>query len=180
MITVSSFRQNDKNFHRTWYRSKPSDRDMRNCLPFVAYYKNAFNNHSMSGLSGDFLSSNSLPTASASDSGPHKAATHLGPSKSGGFDGIPALIIKVCSGILITVLKFIFNLRLSQRISPTFWKQADFVPVFKKRKTALVNNYRPISIPNTFSEIFKIITHEQVSHNLKSEFNPLSAWIHQI
>ena len=45
----------------------------------------------------------------------HKAVKPPRPSKSVALDGIPAHIIKDCSDILITVLKFIFNLRLSQR-----------------------------------------------------------------
>jgi hypothetical protein len=56
------------------------------------------------------------------------------PSKSGGLDGIPALNIKGCSGIPITVLKFIFNFGLSQRISTTFWKKADFFSRFQNTK----------------------------------------------
>jgi hypothetical protein len=73
----------------------------------------------MSGLSVDFPSLNSLPTASASHSDHHKAVRHLHPAKSVVLDGIPALIKKGCSDNLMNVLKFIFNLKLSQQISPT-------------------------------------------------------------
>jgi hypothetical protein len=33
------------------------------------------------------------------------------------------------------------------------WKQAPVVPIFKKGNSALVTNYRPISILNNFSKI---------------------------
>jgi hypothetical protein len=64
-----------------------------------------------------------------------------------------------CPDILKTVLKFIFNLSLAQRIFPTLWKEVSVVPIFKKGKTALVNNYRPTSILSTFSKISEIINH---------------------
>jgi len=102
----------------------------------------------------DFRSSDSLPKASVSDSDFLNAMWCLHPSKSDGFDGIPAFIIKGCSDILIPVFKFIFNINSSQRIFPTLWKQAAVIPVFREGKAALVNNYGSISILSTFSEIF--------------------------
>ena len=77
---------------------------------------------------------------------------------------------KSCSDILITVLKFVFDLSLSQRVFPTRWKQSAVALVFKKGKTAFVNNYRPISILSTSCEIFEIFILEHVSHHLQSKF----------
>ena len=54
------------------------------------------------------------------------------------------------------VLKFIFNLSFSHRIFPTLWKQVTIIPSFKKRKTALVNNYRRISVLSTFPKYSKL------------------------
>jgi hypothetical protein len=46
-----------------------------------------------------------------------------------------AFIIRVYLDNLILVLKYIFNLSLSQRIFPTLLKQAAVVPIFKEGKT---------------------------------------------
>jgi hypothetical protein len=83
----------------------------------------------------------------------NKAIRRLRPQNSVGIDGISALIINGCSDILTHVLNFIFHLRLSQRIFffPSGNKGPLF-PILKKRKTALVNNYRLISILNTFPQ----------------------------
>jgi hypothetical protein len=119
----------------------------------------------------DFQSSDSLPIASVSDSDFLNAVWCLYPSKSGGFDGIPAFIIKG-SDILIPVFKCIFNLSSSQQIFPILWKQAAVVPIFKEGKAALESNYGSISILNTFSEIFEIIIHELVSYHLTPKSKP--------
>jgi hypothetical protein len=76
----------------------------------------------------DFWSSDSISTASACDSDVHKTIKRLRPSKSVRIDGIHALIVKGCSDILMTVLKFIFNLGFSQRIFPTLSKSVTTVP----------------------------------------------------
>ena len=100
-----------------------------------------------------FRSSDSLPTASVSDADVHKVTRRLWASKSAGLDGIPTFIIKGCLDVLIPVLKFTFILSQSQRTFLTLWKQAAIVRIFREGKTAIVNNCRPISIPNTFQYI---------------------------
>jgi hypothetical protein len=70
------------------------------------------------------------------------------------LDEILCFVIKGCCEILVPVLRFIFNLGLSQNTFPNLWKQAAIVPVFKKGKTSSVGNYRPIAILNNFSKVF--------------------------
>jgi hypothetical protein len=91
-----------------------------------------FNDARMSKFSW-VRSSDSLLRASVSDSDVRKATRRLRQSKSVGLDGIPAFIIKGCLDVLIPVLKFIFNLSLSQCIFLTLWKQASFVPILKTK-----------------------------------------------
>jgi hypothetical protein len=129
---------------------------MQSCRSFAAYFKSVFTKHCMHDISTDFWSSDSLPIASVCDSNVHKTIKRLRPSKSVGIDGIHAFTIKSCFGILMSVLKFICNLSFSQRLFPTFWKQITIVPNFKKRETALVNNYRPIYVVSTFQKYSKL------------------------
>jgi hypothetical protein len=51
------------------------------------------------------------------------------------------------------------------------WKQAVIVPVFKKRNTSSVGNWRPISILNNFLKAFAFIIYAHVSHFLKYKLN---------
>ena len=113
-----------------------------------------------------------LPTARISASDVQNAIKRLRPTKSVGLDGIPSFIIKGCSEIFVPVLKFIFNLSLSQNVFPKLWKQAAIVPVFKKGKASSVGNYRPVAILNNFSKIFESIIHDHIYHFFKSTLNP--------
>ena len=65
----------------------------------------------------------------------------------------------------------VLKCNLSQHIFPTLFKQAAFFPIFKQRKTALDNNYTPISIPKTFSQIFEITIHVTFHTILPLEYN---------
>jgi hypothetical protein len=72
-----------------------------------------------------------LPLHFISDSDVQKAIKWLRPTKLVALDGIPSFVIKGCSEIFVPILRFIFNLNLSQNTSPKLWKQAVIVPVFK-------------------------------------------------
>ena len=119
---------------------------------FAAYLRSVSSNHSMGDFSTNFPSADSLPMTPISYSPFLKAIRRRHPSKFVGLDGIIYFNIYVNS-----VLRFILNLRLSRRIFRTYWRKAGIVPIFKKRKTALVNNYRIITLLNTFSKKFEII-----------------------
>jgi hypothetical protein len=99
-------------------------------------------------------SSEFLPMAPVSKFEIIQAIKRLRPSKSVGFDGIPGFIIKGYADIFVPVLKYIFNLGLSQSCFPTLWKKVVIVPLLKKGKRTSVNNYRPISPLGNFSKIF--------------------------
>jgi hypothetical protein len=83
----------------------------------------------------------------------------LRPSKSVRIENIHAFIVKGCSDTFIPLLKFIFNLSLSQRSFPTLWKKAAVIAVLRKGSRASVSNYWPISILNVFSKISEFVIH---------------------
>jgi hypothetical protein len=105
-----------------------------------------------------------LHVAPVLNSDVQNAIKRLRPSKSVGLDGIPSFVIKGCCEIFVAVLRFIFNISLSQNIFPNLWKQAAIVPVFKKGKTSSVVNYRPMAILKNCSKVFEFIIHDQVSY----------------
>jgi hypothetical protein len=100
-----------------------------------------------------------LRIAFTSDSDVQNATKRLRPTKSVGLDGIPSFVIKGCSEIFVPILRFIFNLSLSQNTLPKLWKQAVIVPVFKKGKTSSVRNCRPIAILNHFCKVLWRVCH---------------------
>jgi hypothetical protein len=85
---------------------------------------------------------------------------------------IPNFLIKGCSEIFTPLLHYIFNLSLLTGSFPRLWKKAAVVPIFKKGNSALVTNYRPISILNNFSKILESIVHDHLSFNFRSKLHP--------
>jgi hypothetical protein len=81
-------------------------------------------------------------------------------------------IIKECLTILLPLLENISNLSISQQHFPTQWKQAIILPVYKKGNNASVQNCKPAFLLNNFSNVFKFVTHSQLSHYFKFKFNP--------
>ncbi|XP_065091503.1 uncharacterized protein LOC135712488 [Ochlerotatus camptorhynchus] len=74
------------------------------------------------------------------------ALKKLKSSVSPGPDGIPACILKKCSGMLITPLQAIFNLSLRSQQFPIAWKMSYIQPIFKKGSKVDVSNYRGITL----------------------------------
>jgi hypothetical protein len=59
------------------------------------------------------------------------------------------------------------------------WKQTAVVPVFKKGSSAVVSNYRPISILNKFSKIFEFIVYDHLYNFFKYRLNPSQHGFHK-
>lgn len=83
-------------------------------------------------------------------------------NKSAGTDNIPPIFIHKCAVSLVEPLKIIYNRSLSEGIFPSKWKEANVIPIHKKSTKSKIENYRPISILNTFSKIFEKIVYDQI------------------
>jgi len=70
---------------------------------------------------------------------------------------IPVSILKFAAGFIAVPLAELINASFSTGIFPTKLKETKVIPIFKAGDSTLVNNYRPISILNSFSKIFKKI-----------------------
>jgi hypothetical protein len=75
-----------------------------------------------------------MSLAPISNSDIHNTMKRQGPTKSVEIYGIPGFVIKGCSEIFVPVLKFIFNLNISQNTFPNLWKQAAIFLFSKKSK----------------------------------------------
>jgi hypothetical protein len=139
---------------------------------FAKHFQSVYNNTITAGpycgsLSSDFLH---LPPINELDI--LRAIKRLRPSKSVGPDGIPSFIIKGSSTIFAPLIKYIFNLSLSQEHFPAQWKKAIIVPILKKGNTSFVGNYRPISLLNNFSNVFEFAIHDHMSHYFTHKLHP--------
>lgn len=92
----------------------------------------------------------------------HKLLLSLDINKSAGPDNIPPVFIRGCADVLVYPLKILFEKSLSEGVFPQKWKEANVVPVHKKSSKSKIENYRPISILNTFSKIFEKIVYDQI------------------
>jgi hypothetical protein len=79
----------------------------------------------------------------------------------------------------MALLKFIFNLSVSQKHFPNQGKQSVIVPVYKQGNNASVRNYRPVSLLNHFSKVFELITHDRLSYYFKNKLNPFQLGFYQ-
>ena len=84
-------------------------------------------------------------------------------SKGAGYDTLAPKIIKLAAPIIVTPLTQIINLSISVSKYPDMMKEACITPVFKKDDRLRKENFRPISILNTFSKVFERYILEQLT-----------------
>ena len=84
-------------------------------------------------------------------------------SKGAGYDTLPPKIIKLAAPVIVTPLTKVINLSISVSKYPDMMKEACITPVFKKDDRLRKENYRPISVLNTFSKVFECFILEQLT-----------------
>ena len=78
------------------------------------------------------------------------------------YDTLPPKVIRLVSPIIASPLTGIINLSITQGIFPDLLKTACVVPAFKNEDQSKKENYRPISILNTFSKVFERYVSDQL------------------
>ena len=96
---------------------------------------------------------------------------NLKPKPSCGYDGISTKLLKTCRLEICKPLTLIINQMLTTGIFPDDLKVAKVIPLFKKGKKEILDNYRPISLLPSLSEIFERVIFNQIhayftAHNL--------------
>ena len=79
----------------------------------------------------------------------------LNTSKGAGYDTMPPKLIRLVSPIIALALTGIINLSITKGIFPDLLKTACVVPAFKTEDQSKKENYRPIIILNTLSNVFE-------------------------
>ena len=97
----------------------------------------------------------------------------LCPNKATGPDSIPAKFCKLLGSLIAYPIMKIINMSFDQCIFPALWKQANVIPLQKKKGDTSLTNYRPISVLPILSKIIERVVKQQVmdhvtQHNLLS------------
>jgi len=87
---------------------------------------------------------------------------------SAGFDNIPVSIVKKCISIIAEPIASLVNCSFSTGSFPDKLKIAKVCPVFKNGADCEFENYRPISILPSFSQIFEKVAHDRLNQFLLS------------
>ena len=98
-------------------------------------------------------------------------------SKAIGHDDIPTRLVKDSISILARSLSTLFNSSIASNCFPACWKSGQVTPVFKKDTEYLKENYRPITVLVTFSNIMERILSQQLVNFFDEKLSPyLSAY----
>ena len=93
------------------------------------------------------------------------------PKKATGVDGIPAKIIKSCNKSISEPLAKLINHSFATSAFPNRLKEAQVIPVYKKKDPLDKQNYRPISILPFISKLFENAINSQLSTHFENLFN---------
>ena len=80
------------------------------------------------------------------------------PGKSAGADGIHSIVVVETQEQLVGPLTIILNKSLSEGVIPDSWKEAEEVPIFKKRKIDDPGYYRPVSLTAYVDKLWKTLS----------------------
>ena len=95
-------------------------------------------------------------------------------SLAAGLDGLPPLFFKKLAKSLAKPLSMLYDICFSNGHMPDIWKHALVTPVFKKGKSSLAENYRPISLTCVACKIFESVIKTRLMELFKenSTLNP--------
>ena len=91
---------------------------------------------------------------------------NLKPGKSSGPSNLPTKLVKEAAEYISQPLCQIFNSSLTSGVFPDIWKVVRVAPVFKAGTRDDLNDYRPISVHCTVSQVFERVVHDQVVNYL--------------
>ena len=103
--------------------------------------------------------------------GIQKLLKKLNPQKANGPDQISTYILKECAEEIAPILTNIFTTSLATGTTPSLWRTANIVAIFKKGSKMSTENYRPVSLTSVVCKVLEHIIHRHImnhcdQHNL--------------
>jgi hypothetical protein len=89
--------------------------------------------------------------------------SHLNNSKSSSDDNFSNYIVKICRDEILHPLLHVFNLSLEHGVFPSKLITAKVIPLHKGGDTALMSNYRPISLISPFAKLLERLMHTRLT-----------------
>ena len=131
-----------------------------------------YNHPSIQKIKAKFNNSNKFEFMPTDENTIYKLIMQLNSSKKTGGD-IPTKILKEAAVICSPLTTSCVNSALSTGKFPNELKLADIIPIHKKGKSTLKENYRPISLLPSISKIFEKVIYSQLNNFLESKFSSL-------
>ena len=110
-------------------------------------------------------------------------------NKATGPDLISARMLKEAGSSICLSLTYLFNLSLQQGIVPKMWKDANVIPIHKKKDRCCISNYRPVSILScvaklheriVFKHMYNFFQKNQLITAMQSGFRPGDSTTNQL
>ena len=98
-----------------------------------------------------------------------EALMDLKVDKSAGPDGILPRVLSESKYLITKPLKLLFDKSLNTGKVPRDWKDATVVPIYKKGKRDLAENYRPVSLTCVVSKIMEKLIKQAIMDHLLSQ-----------
>ena len=133
---------------------------------FNSYFQEVFTKDNGENLSLDLKKSNQMPPIEISLTDITYSLLNSKHKISRTPDNVPAYFIRRIGPNILQPLHFIFNASLNCNAIPVQWKSAIIVPIYKRGSRQKVNNYRPVSLTSSFSQIMESIRVSKIMQHL--------------
>jgi len=90
--------------------------------------------------------------------------------ESSGYDKVSKKILKISVPFISSPLSYICNKSMLSGTFPTRLKYAIAKPLLKKGDNENVANYRPISLPTSFSKVFERIIYDRLLKHIETNY----------
>ena len=140
----------DSVYYNGRYRTEAHDK----CELFNSFFSAQFSETSIYDIHVDRYF-DPLFNINFSSSDVYNFLKNVNPSKAAGPDGIDGYVLKKCCSSLSLPLSILFQISYNTGDIPQDWKNANVVPIHKKKDKANVENYRPISLTSLIMKIFE-------------------------
>ena len=108
----------------------------------------------------------SMEDITVSCKGVVKLWKNLKPHKAAGPDDIHLMLLKEAADKIAPAITLLFQASLNQGNTPSTWRKALVVPIFKKGSKSDASNYRPISLTSVLCKLCEHILHSTIITHL--------------